>query len=119
MKKLFIMIFPILVAIAVIFSIQEREYDFTYMINIFSHWDFADSLDAFILLRDAFNAVGEAWQDIGTADTLIETIMLLGELILALLGGLGHLILALGALLMDFVDNIIQIVEYLFFYNVG
>lgn len=117
MKRILFLLLPLLVAVAVLFSLQARSFDFGEMLYIFSNWSFADSLDAFVDMRDTFNEVGEIWESIDGTQGFWSTIADLGDLVVTIIRGLGQLILSLGYLLLDFVDNILQIVEYLFFYE--
>lgn len=117
MKRILFLLFPLLVAIGVLFSLQSRNFDFADMLTIFSRWSFADSLDAFVEMRDTFNEVGEIWDTIESSEGFWDTIARLGDLVVTIIKGLGQLVLSLGYLLLDFVDNILQIVEYLFFYE--
>lgn len=117
MKRILFLLLPLLVAIGVLFSLQSRNFDFADMLTIFSRWSFADSLDAFVEMRDTFNEVGEIWETIEDSQGFWDTIARLGDLVVTIIKGLGQLVLSLGYLLLDFVDNILQIVEYLFFYE--
>lgn len=117
MKRILFLLLPLLVAISVLFSLQSRSFDFLDMLDVFSNWSFADSLDAFVEMRDTFNEVGEIWDTIQDAEGFWDTISRLGDLVVTIIKGLGQLVLSLGYLLLDFVDNILQIVEYLFFYE--
>lgn len=117
MKRILFLLLPLLVAIGVLFSLQARSFDFADMLSIFSNWSFADSLDAFVEMRDTFNQVGEIWESIEDTQGFWDTIARLGDLVVTIIKGLGQLLLSLGYLLLDFVDNILQIVEYLFFYE--
>lgn len=108
---------PLFVCIAVLFALQTRQFDFIEFVNVVSEWDFADSLDAFVDMRDTFNEVGNIWNSITEGEGVFDTIALIGELFVTMLVGFGQLLLAIGYLVIDFVDNIIQIVEYLFFYE--
>lgn len=117
MKKLFLLMLPLFVCIAVLFALQTRQFDFIEFVNVVSEWDFADSLDAFVDMRDTFNEVGNIWNSITEGEGVFDTIALIGELFVTMLVGFGQLLLAIGYLVIDFVDNIIQIVEYLFFYE--
>lgn len=117
MKRIFFMLLPILVCVALLFTIQSRNFNFIDMLQIFSTWDFADSLDSFVEMRDTFNEVGLIWEQIETTSGFWDTVALIGDLIVTIITGLGQLILSLGYLLLDFVDNILQIVEWLFFYE--
>lgn len=117
MKRILFLLLPLLVAISVLFSLQSRSFDFLDMLEVFSSWSFADSLDAFVEMRDTFNEVGEIWETIQDTEGFWDTIARLGDLIVTIIKGLGQLVLSLGYLLLDFVNNILQIVEYLFFYE--
>ena len=117
MKKIFLLMLPLFVCIAVLFTLQTRQFDFIEFVNVVSNWDFADSLDAFVDMRDTFNEVGNIWNSITSGGGVFDTIAHIGELFVTMLVGFGQLLLAIGYLVIDFVDNIIQIVEYLFFYE--
>ncbi len=117
MKRILFLLLPLLVAIGVLFSLQSRSFDFADMLTIFSNWSFADSLDAFVEMRDIFNEVGEIWNTIEDTQGFWDTIARLGDLVVTVIKGLGQLVLGLGYLFLDFVNNILQIVEYLFFYE--
>lgn len=117
MKRVLFLLLPLLVAIGVLFSLQSRSFNFLDMLEVFSSWSFADSLDAFVEMRDTFNEVGDIWNEIQDAEGFWDTIARLGDLVVTIIKGLGQLVLSLGYLLLDFVDNILQIVEYLFFYE--
>lgn len=117
MKKIFLLILPLFVCIAILFTLQSRQFDFIEFVNVVSEWDFADSLDAFVDMRDTFNEVGNIWNSITSGEGVFDTIAHIGELFVTMLVGFGQLLLAIGYLVIDFVDNIIQIVEYLFIYE--
>lgn len=117
MKKIFYLLLPALVCIAILFKLQDRLFNFTEFLEVVSSWEFADSLDAFVDMANTFSEIGTIWDSIETSAGFWDTIALLGDLVVTIITGLGQLVLSLGYLLFDFVENILQIVSWLFFYE--
>lgn len=117
MKKLFIMIFPMIVVIAVAFYFTGRNYNFNSMLNVFSQWEFENTIEAFVRVRDTFESVGNAWESIRLSNNVWDTLTHLIDLNISLITGLGRIVISLGYVLVDFVDNVILIVDYLFGYT--
>lgn len=54
MKKLFLMLLPVLIVIAVFFYFTDRTFNFQVFLDVVSSWNFANSYELLIDIRDEF-----------------------------------------------------------------
>lgn len=114
MKKLFLIALPIFICIAVLFSLQDRLFDLNVFLNVISEWDFEDSLQGFVLVRDTLEEIGEIFESFDNVNGIFDAISKVGDLIATYFKGVGQLLLSIGGVVVEFVDNVITIVTYLF-----
>lgn len=114
MKRLFLIVLPMFVCIAVLFSLQDRVFVFNDFLSIISEWDFEDSLQGFVLVRDTLEEIGEIFESFDNVNGVFDAISKVGDLIATYFKGVGQLLLSIGGVVVEFVDNVITIVTYLF-----
>lgn len=117
MKKILIMILPMLLVIALFFHFTDREFYFNTFLNIISEWEFEDSFNAFVSMRDTFRSIGNLWRQLRYEDNIIDAIVQLARMFGYFMYGLGQLLFAVSYVLIDFVDNILMIIDWLMSYT--
>ena len=117
MKKLFILIFPMIIVLSIAFYFTDRNFHFDSMLRVFSEWEFKNTIEAFVEVRDTFRAVGDSWESLRTSTGILTQLTNLIDLQIVLITGLGKIVLSLGYILLDFVDNVVLIIDYLFGYT--
>lgn len=113
MKKVILITLPLIVVIALIFSIQNRNFTATGFINYLSTIRFNNFGEQLRSTSETLNEVGEQFRSAYASDNplsfLYHTMMGLINWVI----GVGKITFSIGALLRDLVENISSITHYL------
>lgn len=113
MKTLFYLLLPMFVIIALLFSFQNRTFDFMSMLSIFSNWSFDNGYQLLLDVQYTFSRVSESFNSINSSNDFLSTISALGSIFVNFLLGLGQLLGVFAAYLVDLVTNVGNVLSYL------
>lgn len=117
MKKLFIIIIPLTITIAVLFALQSRKYDLISMLNTFSNWKFDTFLDALKEFAEKVASISNNWTNISYSWNIVENIFkivrAIGSTIVDLFSSVVLIFNFIGRFLIDLFNNVTNIFNYL------
>lgn len=123
MKKIILFLMPMFIAIAIIFYINNRDFDFVVFLNYIGDLRFSNTIDHLSSINDIWSQVQNSFGSISEpkgASTLFDIIDNLKNIG----NGIFHIFRILWALattcfyaIGDLFRNVFSIAEYLFFIN--
>lgn len=114
MKSLFYLLLPMFVLIALLFSFQNRDFNFISMLSVFSNWTFDNGYQMLLNVRDTFVLVSDNFQSISNSSSFFESISALGLTIANFFVGIGQLFGVVAAYFIDLVTNVGNVLGYFF-----
>lgn len=113
MRKLFIILLPVLLVITTLFHFQSRDFMFIDMLSVFSNMSFDNGFSVLVEAKNTFSNVSISLENIKTATNAYDVISNLGSMLANVFLGFGELIGCVGMYLIDLVNNVGDILSYL------
>lgn len=118
MKKIFWLLLPAFIIIAVLFAVQDREFSSKVLLETIKDWRFDNGIDWLENTTKTFNKVANMFSGIKYNGNVFKLFIDVGKAqfqgLVNLITGTGQLIYTIGIFLYDLLHNVKTITDYLF-----
>ena len=114
MKKLFILLLPVFVTIAIVFSLRSKEFTFVSFLQFISTLRFDNAFETLLKVGESLNEVITRFKSLSNSSNPLDFIKNIFLSIVNLIKGLALLVQSLFYIVADLINNITSIYSYLF-----